>query len=92
MGRANHAVSGSRLNMNATAGAPRRLAPSRSTTSIEEPGRAGSTRNRASQSSRRMTVPSRRCGSMRITRSRVEGTAQTSSTAMARNENTCTEA
>ena len=95
-GSANHAVSGRRLKTTprpAPRGAWCRPGPR---PQAAEPGGAGSTRKRASQSSPRTTAPNRRwpaaVGSMRITRSRVEGTAQTTSTAMPRSENTWTDA
>ena len=96
MGRANHAVSGRRLSAKATAGPPLIVAPSRSTTSTRFPGELRSTRKRASQSSARTSASSRRwpaaLGSTRSTRSRVDGTAQITYTAMARYEKTCTDA
>src|SRR4051794_31724281 len=88
-GSANQAVSGSRLRLKAIAALPRIVVPSRSTTSSAAPD---SMRKRASQSSARTAFASRRwpgsVTSTRSTRSRVEGTAQTTSTAMARNEKT----
>ena len=96
-GGPNHAVSGRRLSdqgdgPTARDGAPVAIdAPRRGA-----PGGPCSTRNRASQSSAPTAAANRRgpgrSGSTTSTRSRVDGTAQITSAAIARYENTSTEA
>ena len=94
-GNAKNAVTGSRLYANTSPRPPSRTEPSRSTTRVGEPGGPGSMRNRASQSSARTIVTKRRpdAGSTSTvsTRSRVDGTAQMTSAAMPRYENTSTD-
>ena len=97
VGSANHAVSGSRLSTKR----PRRRPRSTTAVAVDDrraalPGGPSSMRNRASQSRPRGAVAERAMaadvGSTTSTRSRVDGTAQITSAATARYENTSTSA